>query len=165
VLEIAGDLPGTDLTSTVETNSQVIRISASASATGDAVETANTVAEAYLQYRSELANRIVEGQQARLESRITELRDLVAQDRRSLKGVKDSDRAKVLSQRISSNLGQVFSLSSQVAQLGTGSPGRVLVSATADGGPRGLLSLALPLGLALVGAVIGVGWAVAPRRR
>jgi len=164
VLEIAGDLPGTDLTATVETNSQVIRISASDSAAGDAVETANTVAEAYLQYRSELANRIVEGQQARLESRIVALRELVGQDRERLRTA-TSKQAKLLSQRISSNLGQVFSLSSQVAELGTGSPGRVLVSATADGAPRGLLSLALTLGLALVGAVIGFGWAVARRRR
>ena len=164
VLEIAGDLPGTDLTATVETNSQVIRISASDSAAGDAVETANTVAEAYLEYRSELANRIVEGQQARLESRIVALRELVVQDRERLRTA-TSTQAKVLSQRISSNLGQVFSLSSQVVELGTGSPGRVLVSATADGAPRGLLSLALTLGLALVGAVIGFGWAVARRRR
>lgn len=164
VVKIAGDIPGGALTATVETNSQVIRISASDSNAGDAVDAANTVAESYLEYRSELATQIVEGQQTRLESRITELRDLVAQDRQSLKSVKDNNRAKVLSQRISSNLGQVFSLSSQVAELGTGSPGRILVSATADDAPRGVLRLALTAGLALIGALIGFGFAVARRR-
>lgn len=150
---------GSNVISSVPTNSQIVQIASTAGTARDAQRRAQAYAQAFLDYRSELATQSQKAQLDRLQARVTsvqgQLRQAFAQAAEKNKPADAETQVRLLTSNLAS-------LQSEIGQteLTSTQPGNVVLPASLPDSPTGLSPALLTAGGAFVALVVALAVAI-----